>query len=170
VNAGRDRGMSEWHIVRPSPVHPWTVAIYENNRLIAEVTDDVATEIETLKREHAEAQVNARAIGAAAAFWKARYDALLAERDETQAAIRAIVEKNAAAIAQASNLDAAPFPRRHVRWRRWLDGLRRIAVVARDWVAGLEAGWLSHGPRRRASAESSPGNSATSGPRRVEGR
>ena len=84
--------MSEWHIVRPSPVHPWTVAIYENNRLIAEVSDDVATQIETLKREHAEAHVNARAIGAAAAFWKAQYDALVAERAETQAAIRAIVE------------------------------------------------------------------------------
>jgi hypothetical protein len=136
MNAERDRGMSEceWHIVRPSPVHPWTVAIYENNRLIAEVSDDVATQIETLKREHAEAHVNARAIGAAAAFWKAQYDALVAERAETQAAIRAIVEKHAAAIAQArSNLDAAPFPRRLVRWpRRWLDGLRRIAVVARD--------------------------------------
>ncbi|HZN50515.1 MAG TPA: hypothetical protein VFD81_07770, partial [Methylomirabilota bacterium] len=85
-------------------------------------------------REHAEAHVNARAIGAAAAFWKAQYDALVAERAETQAAIRAIVEKHAAAIAQArSNLDSVPFPRRLVRWpRRWLDGLRRIAVVARD--------------------------------------
>ena len=170
MNAGRDRGMSEWHIVRPSPVHPWTVAIYENNRLIAEVTDDVATEIETLKREHAEAQVNARAIGAAAAFWKARYDGLLAEWAETQAAIQTIVEKHAAALAQASHLDAAPFPRPLVRWRRWLDDLRRIAVVARDWMVVLEARWLSHGHRRRASAESSPENSATRGPRGVEGR
>jgi hypothetical protein len=134
MNAERDRGMSEWRIVRPSPVHPWTVAIYENNRLIAEVSDDVATQIETLKREHAEAQGNARAIGAAAAFWKAQYDAVVAERAETQAAIRAIVDKHAAAIAQArSNLAAAPVPRRLVRVpRRWLDGLRRIGVVARD--------------------------------------
>lgn len=126
--------MSEWHIVRPSPVHPWTVAIYESDRLIAEVSDDVATQIETLTREHAEAHVNARAIGAEAAFWKAQYDAVVAERAETQAAIRAIVEKHAAAIAQArSNLDAAPFPRRLVRGpRRWLDGLRRIGVMARD--------------------------------------
>jgi hypothetical protein len=132
--------MSEWHIVRPSPVHPWTVAIYEDSRLIAEVTDDVATQIETLKREHAEAQVNARAIGAAAAFWKARYDALVAERTETQAAIGAIVEKHAAAIAQArSSLDAAPFPRRLVRWpRRCLDGLRRIAV---SWRETKETKW-----------------------------
>ena len=126
--------MSEWHIVRPSPVHPWTVAIYENSRLIAEVTDEVATQIETLKREHAETQADARVIGAAAAFWKAQYDAVVAERAETRAAIRAIMEKHAAAIAEArSNLDAAPFPRRLVRWpRRWLDDLRRIAVVARD--------------------------------------
>ena len=36
-------------------------------------------------------QVSARAIGAAAAFWKARYDAVVAERAEPQAAIRAIV-------------------------------------------------------------------------------
>ena len=140
MNAERDRGMSEWHIVRPSPVHPWTVAIYENDRLIAEVSDDVATQIERLKREHAEAQVNGSASGAVAAFWKARYDALVAERAQTQKAIRTIVENHAAAIAQArSNLDAppfpdaAPFPRRLVHWpRRWLDGLRRIAVVARD--------------------------------------
>src|SRR5262245_8588864 len=124
--------MSEWHIVRPSPVHPWTVAIYENSRLIAEVTDDVATQIETLKREHAEAQANARVIGAAAAFWKAQYDAVVADRAETQAAIRAIVEKHAAAIAHVrSNFDAVPFPRPLVRWPiQWLDSLRRIALVA----------------------------------------
>lgn len=40
---------TSWEIIRPSPVHPWSAAIFSHGILIAEISESVATGIADLQ-------------------------------------------------------------------------------------------------------------------------